>query len=129
MCALFGRELKGQPFGRLWPSFAAAEARDCIEIVTEDTAGLLSGYVAVTLEGAAINLEMILLPLRDHGRTHASVLGALSPATAPLWLGFSPVALSGAVSRRVIRTVWPAEPTGTAAKSQRRFVVHRGGRA
>ena len=129
VCALFGRELKGQRFERLLPLHAVEDARRSVEIVLDEAAGLVSGHRGVTLEGAAVDLEMLLLPLRDRGRTHKAVLGALSPAVNPLWLGLSPIALSAAVSQRVIRTGWRANRPGPAVESTRRFVVHRGGRA
>jgi len=129
LCALFGRELKGQRFERLLPLHAVEDARRSVEIVLDEAAGLVSGHRGVTLDGAAVDLEMLLLPLRDRGRTHKAVLGALSPAVNPLWLGLSPIALSAAVSQRVIRTGWRADRPGPAVGSTRRFVVHRGGRA
>jgi hypothetical protein len=129
LCALFGHELKGQRFERLWPPHAGEDARRSVGIVLDEAAGLVSGHRGVTPEGAAVNLEMLLLPLRDRGRTHTAVLGALSPAISPLWLGLSPIALSGAVSQRIIRTGWCADRPDPAVEPTRRFVVHRGGRA
>ncbi len=130
LCALFGRELKGQTFERLWPAHAGPEARRCVDTVMDEAAGLVSGQVGATLDGQTINLEMLLLPMRHGGRTHALALGALSPATIPAWFGLRPVAFLNTVSQRVIRTSWT--PPGLHAKPaepQRRFVVHRGGRA
>jgi hypothetical protein len=130
MCALVGRELKGQLFERLWPAHASADARRSINTVMDETAGLVSGLVGATLEGPTVNLEMLLLPLRHHGKTHALVLGALSPATIPSWFGLHPISFLNTVSQRVIRTSWvPPGLNETPAVRQRRFVVHRGGRA
>jgi hypothetical protein len=129
LCALFGRELKGQRFEQLWPPHAGEDMRRSVETVLDEAVGLVSGHRGVTLEGGAVNLEMLLLPLRDRGRTHTAVLGALSPTINPLWLGLSPIALSGAVSQRVIRTGWRADRPGPVMRPTHRFVVHRGGRA
>jgi hypothetical protein len=91
------------------------------------------GLVGTTATGETADLEMVLLPLRHRGKPHARVLGALSPAAAPIWLGFNPVTALSTVSLRVI---WPsgraAAPGFGAAdphERRRRFVVHDGGRS
>src|SRR4051812_46232793 len=68
LCALFGHELKGQRFERLWPPHAGEDARRSVGIVLDKAAGLVSGHRGVTLEGAAVNLETLLLPLRGRAR-------------------------------------------------------------
>jgi len=130
LCALFGRELRGQPFERLWPGHATAEARRCVDIVMDEMSGLVTGHVGATLEGSTIILETLLLPLRHGGKTHALALGALSPATIPAWFGLHPIAALKTVSQRVIRTSRiPSGLNAAPEERQRRFVVHRGGRA
>jgi hypothetical protein len=128
LCALFRRELRGHPFEKLWPARGTPEARRSIDIVMNEAAGLVSGLVGATPEGATINLEMILLPLRLCGRTRALALGTLSPGMTPAWLGFHPVTHLDIVSQRVIQTSrlrvgvrLPQRPS--------QFVVHHGGRA
>jgi hypothetical protein len=130
VCALFGRELKGQSFERLWPAHAGQEVCHSVEVVMDEAAGLVMGHVGATLEGLTINLEMLLLPLRYRGKTHALALGALSPMTIPAWFGLYPVSFLNMVSQRVIRTSWaPPSVHEKPAEQQRRFVVHHGGRA
>jgi hypothetical protein len=36
---------------------------------------------------SAIELEMVVLPLRHRGRTHARALGALAALSEPWWIG------------------------------------------
>ena len=49
-----------------------------------------------------ISAEALLLPLRNHGRTHSLVLGALSIAQPPSWIGLVPIERLRLVSLRVI---------------------------
>jgi hypothetical protein len=132
LCALFGRELKGAGFVDLWPEHAAPGIRRHLDTVVDETAGLVVGLVATTDAGQTADLEMVLLPLRHRGRTHARVLGSLSPAAIPTWLGFNPVTSFATVSLRVI---WPSGRgsgasfgAGAPQERRRRFVVHEGGR-
>ena len=133
LCALFGRELKGGGFARLWPPYGAPEVGRLIEIVADETAGLVAGLVGATDEDDAVDLEMILLPLRHRGRPHARILGAMSPAAVPPWIGFRPVRELTTTSLRVIRPPVRAAPGSGADASlderRRRFVVHQGGRS
>ena len=87
ICAFFGRELRGEAFDRLWHPSAAEDVHHAIEAVVEEAAGVVAGLSAATEEGASAELEMILLPLRHRGRPHTRILGALSPAVVPPWIG------------------------------------------
>jgi hypothetical protein len=132
LCSLFGRELKGQPLHELWPADAQDEMRHLVDIVIDETAGLVAGIVGCTDKDATVDLEMVLLPLRHREKTHARLMGAMSPAVIPPWLGIDPVTHLKTVSHRVI---WPSgrpvppEPVPKGAADRRRgFVLHRGGR-
>jgi hypothetical protein len=132
LCALFGRELKGVSLHELWPAAAQAEARHFIDIVLDETAGLVAGIVGTTAKQETIDLEMLLLPLRHRGKTHARIMGAMSPATAPTWVGHHPVTHLRTVS---VRVIWPRSQPPVPALAQvaaldrrNRFVLHRGGR-
>jgi hypothetical protein len=132
LCALFGRELKGRPFPELWPESGRAEARRWLDIVTDETAGLVAGLVGTTQDGATIDLEMVLLPLRHRGKTHARIIGALSPRIVPSWMGLHAIANIKTVS---VRVIWPspaiaahAPSAEVAAERRRGFVLHQGGR-
>ncbi|MCC5978421.1 MAG: PAS domain-containing protein [Salinarimonas sp.] len=133
ICALFGRELKSSPFGALWDPATPDDGNRQIEIVTNETAGIVSGLVGHTARGDTLDMELILLPLRHRGRTQARVLGALSPALIPPWIGFDNLSH---LSLNSMRVIWPIGRTETRefardddpVERRRRFVVHQGGR-
>jgi hypothetical protein len=87
VCALFGRELKTEPFVHLWDGADRAQLRDILTIVADEAIGTVAGATAATEDGARVELELLLLPLRHHGDLHARVLGALAPNECPYWLG------------------------------------------
>lgn len=128
LCALFGRELRGRPFESLWTMREAPQARRSLNLVTNETVALVSGHVGAPAEGAAVDLEMLLLPLRESGKTHAIALGALSFANVPTWLGFHPISPLEMVSQRVVRTSSRTDlpPWGG---ERPHLVIYRGGRA
>lgn len=128
LCALFGRELKGQPFESLWTAREAPQVRRSLNLVTHETVALVSGHVGAPVQGDAVDLEMLLLPLRERGKTHALALGAVSLAKVPAWLGYHPISPLETVSQRVVRTSSQTGfPLGDGERP--RLVVHRGGRA
>jgi hypothetical protein len=134
LCALFGRELKGKHFASLWRASLVADLDHYLGIVVEDTTGLVIGLVGTTDEGSTIDLEMILLPLRHRGKTHARILGALSPAFVPPWIGFYPLTSLQTKSLRVLSTagrvseVEISRADASPGERRSRFVVHAGGR-
>jgi hypothetical protein len=127
ICAFFGRELRGEAFDRLWHAESVRDVGGALETVLDETAGVVAGLTAVTDDGASIDLEMILLPLRHRGKPHARILGTLSPAVIPPWIGLYPVRYLTTSSLRVL---WPSgRPSKlVAGERRRRFVVHSGGR-
>jgi hypothetical protein len=139
-CALFGGELKGRRLESLWPEQAAREVRRSLDIVVDETAGVVAGLHGETAGGHGLDLELLLLPLRHRGKPHVRMLGALAPAAAPAWLGLEP--LTG-VTTTSLRVIWPSSRAAAAAaggsgagfssyrvalEGGRRFVVHQGGR-
>jgi len=131
LCALFGRELRGRAFAALWPEVdSQGEMRRLVQTVMDETAGAVVGLSAQTDSGALVHLELLLLPLRYRGRTHARLLGALSPALSPEWLGFDTLTSMRTISLRMIwpdaRPVQPAE--ARAVDKRPRLMVLPGGR-
>jgi hypothetical protein len=134
LCALFGGELKARPFVALWPDVEAqGDVRRLAEIVMDETTGAVAGFTAETANGVSIALELLLLPLRHRGSTHARLLGALSPVSSPDWLGLDRVTTAHLIS---IRMIWGAgcesEPEEefaiTPEKRRAGFILHEGGR-
>lgn len=131
LCALMGHELRGRAFTALWPDLESqGDMRRLIQTVMDESAGAVAGLSGESATRAPIYLELLLLPLRYRGRTHARVLGVLSPAVSPDWLGFDTVAWMRMIS---LRMLWPAAAVHTPAAPRRaeppRLVVLPGGRA
>jgi hypothetical protein len=135
LCALFGSELKGRPFVALWPDIAGQiEMRRLTETVMNDAAGAVAGVLGRTTGGQETHLELLLLPLRYRGRTHARLLGALSPNVTPPWLGIDQIDELKLLSVRMIfgngRKAQDGEaqlPTHAPGLGRPRLVVLEGG--
>ncbi len=131
LCALIGSELRGRAFAALWPDVEAqGDMRRLVQTVMDETAGAVAGLSGETRTGAPVYLELLLLPLRYRGRTHARVLGALSPALTPEWLGLDTLDSMRMIS---LRMLWPNTPAQLAPEPRQRmappkFMVLPGGR-
>jgi hypothetical protein len=90
-CALFCRELKGADFTQLWAKAEQETMRAHIAAVAEETAGFIAGATARNADGAAAELEMLLLPLVQRDRSQTRLLGVLAPLIPPYWLGVTPI--------------------------------------
>ena len=152
--ALFGSELKGLAFARLWRDRDRADVEAAVEAVVSEACGIVLGATASSDLGHDLALELVLLPLRHRGRTHARVLGCLSPVSVPTWIGLAPLSRFETRSLRVLdakRETPIPMPVGpipispdlaalelatldlaaldmTALDRRRNFVVHEGGR-
>jgi hypothetical protein len=87
VCALFGREIKGEAFLNLFSDGARGEVRDLIAIVAHESVGVVASASEFKTADHGPTLELLLLPLGCHGRTDARLLGALAPSEPPDWLG------------------------------------------
>jgi len=98
--------LRGRTFAAIWPDVESqGEMRRLVQTVMDETAGAVAGLSGETTTGAPVYLELLLLPLRYRGRTHARVLGALSPTTTPEWLGLDTLDSMKMIS---LRMLWPS---------------------
>jgi hypothetical protein len=93
LCALFGRELRGEPFASIWDTDSAAAIGDIVRVVADEGIGVVAGVSAQSREELNADFEMLLLPLMHRGRIGARLIGSLAPLAQPFWLG-----------------VWPAKP-------------------
>jgi hypothetical protein len=93
LCALLGRELRGEPFASIWDADSAAAIGDIVRIIADEGIGVVAGASTQSAEDLNAHLEMLLLPLMHCGRIGARLIGLLSPLAQPFWLG-----------------VWPAKP-------------------
>jgi hypothetical protein len=133
VCALFGRELKGESFAALWTDASRTTVSDLVTLVVEESVGLVGGVSALNDAGAPIDLELLLLPLGGRRPSHARAIGVLAPMRVPDWLGTS--RLDGLIlgSRRHVGPALKTRmsPRFMAAPGQLRrgLVVHQGGRS
>ncbi len=127
--ALWLTDLKGCPL----PSLFRPEDRDgigrALRTVVDHQVPAVAGLRAAPAgESRAIHLELLLLPLKHRGRTHARMLGAAAPFAVPSWLGLVPVEGFELVSVRYLDEE-TAAPAALASPGRRRghLVVHDGG--
>ena len=95
--ALFLKELRGFSFLDLWGSADREELDSILHCVADEAQAFLIGAEARLPDLDAANVEIVLMPLRHHGLTHARVLGGLAVHAAPAWMGLSgagPMALT-----------------------------------
>ncbi len=88
--ALFVDELKGRPFLELWGE-DAANIGAVLWTVMDGACPVVAGLKAAPAGRPLEDFEMVFLPLRHFGKTHARILGAISAAAHPAWLGLLPV--------------------------------------
>ncbi len=112
-----------------------------LDVVADESVGLLAGVTGRSHAGAALDLELLALPLVHEGRTGARVLGALAPAGVPVWTGASALRslvlgtfryVGPAVVPNVVRPRLPARPQLLSCQQGRLrhgLVVHDGGLA
>jgi hypothetical protein len=91
ICTLLGRELKGRPFAE---GFAAEDWPDLFTLldgVVSALAPVVAGVIGETEDGRTLDLELLVLPLRHRGRTHARLIGSLASSEWPYWAGSYPL--------------------------------------
>ena len=131
VCALFGRELKGQSFTTLWAQENRSVVSSLLAILVDERVGTVAGVTAQNGAGDEINLELLLLPLGAPRPSLARVIGILAPLNVPTWLGQSPIGeltlgsrrhLGAGVDKRLL-------PPLIARRGLGNLTVHQGGRS
>ncbi|MBX9820789.1 PAS domain-containing protein [Afipia birgiae] len=79
MCALLGRDLKGQSFTDLFRDADREEIKDILGIVAEETQATVVGVTALSPDAARIHLELLLLPFSARSHSPVSLTGLLAP--------------------------------------------------
>jgi hypothetical protein len=92
VCALFGRELKGEAFVQLWDLESRKTLREMTKVVADEAVATVVGARARTEQGSQADLELLLLPLYHRGKMHVRLLGLLAPIETPYWVGAEHVA-------------------------------------
>jgi hypothetical protein len=85
--ALWLSEQKGRSFLDLWADAERREVMALILTVLDGTQPVIAGVAAAPQGRSAMNMELLLLPLRHNGKTHARVLGCLASSAREPWFG------------------------------------------
>lgn len=136
--ALWTSDPKGQSFIAAWRQQDRALVATLAAEVADEGLPLVAAVAAAPAGYAqALDLELLLLPLRHHGKTHSRMLGALAPAAVPSWLGLLPGLPLTMSCFRTLSTrtrdasveLRPLEAFAPAVASRHgRFLVYDGGR-
>jgi hypothetical protein len=130
VCALFGRELKGEPFIGLWAGASQPIVSNLLAILNDERVGTVAGVTAQSADGEPIDLELMLLPLSASRPSLARTIGILAPLKAQQWLGSSPLGALTLGSRRHIgASVETRLLPRFMAPRRRHLVVYEGGRS
>jgi hypothetical protein len=100
--ALFLDEQKGRSFVDLFAPCDRSATLQMIASVIDGVRPVVAGLTAEPQDERPIHLELLLLPLRHHGKTHARVLGMLTPLDLPPWFGLRRVDSLRLVAMRFI---------------------------
>ncbi len=138
VCALFGREIKGEVFSALWDESSGKMVGDLMTVVTNEHVGAVAGLTGRTDDGVETDLEMLLLPLAHTGHARIRAIGILTPIVPPYWLGEKPLAELrlgtlrhiGSDLDSIVAPRFALAPEQVPARRQVRhgFVVYSGGR-
>ena len=145
LCEIFGTELRGTDMLAGWSASDRAAITADLETTCEAGAATL-----LTVEASAdpvhrVQLEVIMLPLLHSSNAIERVIGAISPCTAPHWLGYERLGAKRLIAHDLI---WPdgqpqvlldgtsrqpviqplAAPDRTVRSERRLFRVFEGGR-
>ena len=131
MCALFTRELKGEPFIGLWAAASQPIVIDLLAILDQERVGTVAGVTAENADGEPIELELLLLPLSSTRPSLARTIGVLAPLNTPKWLGLSPIGTLTLGGRRHVGASVESRllPRFMAPLHRQKLVVYEGGRS
>jgi hypothetical protein len=124
-------EQKGRSFLDLWEAEDRRRVSSAIAAVLDGVEPLVAGAHIDAHESAALDMELLLLPLRHFGKTHALMLGALTPAQDPAWLGRRRAPALALRSMRIVHASELRMPTlrHADAPGPPNLVIHEGGKA
>lgn len=134
ICALFGREIKGETFAGLWDEASRKAIDELTAVVTHEAGSAVAGLTGHAADDSTLELELLLLPLAHIGHARIRALGVLAPLAQPYWLGTKPIA---ALELGSLRHLGAHGQTGATAayddpaevRLRHGFVVYNGGRA
>ena len=85
--ALFCNEQKGSSLVSLFAPEDRASIGAMVEAVLDSQRPAVAGLTAEAELGEDAPLELLMLPLRHRGKTHARLLASLTPQALPSWFG------------------------------------------
>ena len=129
VCALFGREIKGESFLALWAEASRSVVGSLLTILADECTGTVAGVTAQNAIGEPIDLELLLLPLDTRRPSFARTIGVLAPLKIPQWLGASPVGALTLGGRRHVGAALERRllPRFMTPRSRRGLTVYEGG--
>ena len=130
VCALFGREIKGESFLDLWAAPSRPTVDSLLSILADECTGTVAGVTAQSAHGESIELELLLLPLGIRRPIFARAIGVLAPLNIPPWLGATPIGALTLGGRRHIGAELDKRlrPHFMAPRGRRGLLVYNGGR-
>jgi hypothetical protein len=91
MNALLGGEGKGRCFLDLWHKDDRSIVSEALSHVLDGPVPILAGLQSgPTAYAEVTSFELLLLPLRHYGRTHARILASIAPVGPAIWTGLVP---------------------------------------
>jgi hypothetical protein len=100
--ALFDAEQKGRSFLDLWTEEERRNLAGVLMTVADGACPVVAGAVAAPDGYSECPFELLLLPMRHHGKTHSRILGIIKSVRQPSWLGMLPI---GPLKLRSLRIV------------------------
>ncbi len=100
--ALLDADQKDRSFLDIWRPAERRNVAAVLLTVVDGGCAVVAGGAMAPQGRDECALELLLLPLRHHGRTHARVLGLLKATTEPAWLGHLP---TGPLTLRSLRVL------------------------
>lgn len=119
LCALFGRDLKGESLPALFVADHRRQCEEVIGIVGDEMIAVVAGLTCRRPDGVLAQLELLLLPFAQRPHTPASMTGLLAPLGDRFLGPIGPLRL----------TSWRAigrPPRGFAPRQLRKLRVARG---
>ncbi len=130
VCALFGREIKGESFLALWDRASQPIVGSLLAILADECTGTVAGVTARSAGGDPIDLELLLLPLGTRRPSFARTIGVLAPLKVPQWVGGSPIGALTLGGRRHVGAALERRllPRFMTPRGRRGLTVYEGGR-
>jgi hypothetical protein len=131
ICTLLGHELRGQSFIEAFAADEQAEIYSLLNSTMRTATPVLASLIGETEDKRLLALELLLLPLRHHGRTDARLIGSLAALSKPYWSTLVPLTALRIGSSRFLRqedTADAALPSGGRLQALPQLRVVQGGR-